>query len=212
VTNDALASRVAELGGRALIVSDIPFEFPAPTARYSGGEFSIAYVCSFAHDEPYLEVIEAARSLPEIRFYISGNHKRARALDSAAVPANVTLTGFLQFHDYANLLHSVSAVLALTTRDFTMQRAGSEAVTVGKPLITSDWPTLRRIFRQGTVFVASEAAAIVEGVRALTTDYARLQAEMLVLRDLRDATWQDAKRNLESALGFSLPPERREHR
>jgi len=71
VTNHSLAEHVARAGGQPLILPDsIPtLEFPsaATNRKKLKGKFNVLFVCTFASDEPYLEVIKAACLLdPEI--------------------------------------------------------------------------------------------------------------------------------------------------
>ncbi|MBM3290209.1 MAG: hypothetical protein FJY92_08670, partial [Candidatus Hydrogenedentes bacterium] len=136
-TNEELTSRLAVRGVNGIVIEDIPFEMPETSYPVEAGRFSVAVVCSFDVDEPIAEIIEAARTLSDVRFYVTGNPKKAAPSLVHAKPANVTFTGFLSENDYAGLLRSASAVLVLTTHDLTMQRGGSEAITVKKPLITS---------------------------------------------------------------------------
>ncbi|GMU92319.1 MAG: hypothetical protein AMXMBFR4_13770 [Candidatus Hydrogenedentota bacterium] len=200
VTNVELAKRVESMGGRAVVVSDIPYEMPGGTYEVEPDRFTVCFCCTYANDEPILEVFEAARTLPDIRVYVTGNDKKATDEIRRAKPENVTLTGYLSDEAYAGLLRGVSAILVLTTRDFTMQRGGSEAVTVGKPLITSDWPVLREIFSRGTVHVDNTANGIQAGIEEVRRNYDRYINEIAELKRIRQQRWQTAKQELESFL------------
>jgi glycosyltransferase involved in cell wall biosynthesis len=193
VTNDALASRVEAWGGRAAVVSDIPYTMPEGRYPLPADAFTVVFICTYAADEPLAEVCQAARELPDVRFYVTGNAAKASPALVAARPANLTFTGFLSQSEYAGLLRGASAVMALTTRDFTMQRGGSEAVSAGKPLITSNWPVLRRIFHKGALHVDNRAASIVSAVAALRADYGRYLREIAELAADRQATWQQVR-------------------
>jgi glycosyltransferase involved in cell wall biosynthesis len=195
-TNAELAARVKKMGAVGVIVEDIPFDLPRRTYPVDSA-FPMAVVCSFYVDEPVLEVLEAARQLPDVRFYITGNPKKASAQIHRFRPENVTFTGWLCNDDYAGLLHSVSAVLVLTTSDFTMQRGGSEAITVGKPLITSDFPVLRRIFYKGTVHADNSPTGIKEAIELLRRDYPKFAREIVELREERQVRWKDTRADLE---------------
>ena len=60
--------------------------------RRRGGPLQVVFVCSYAPDEPYLELIEAARLLgPAVTIYITDDHRRLPA--TLRVPPNVRLTG-----------------------------------------------------------------------------------------------------------------------
>ena len=196
-TNEELTGRVNAMGAQGVTVSDIPFEMPRGSYPVAPNAFTIAVVCSFDVDEPVLETMQAARELPNVQFYVTGNARKASAEVRAARPDNVTFTGFLSKDDYAGLLHSVSAVLVLTTLDFTMQRGGSEAITVGKPLITSDFPVLRRIFYKGTIHVDNSPRAIQAAVETLRSDYAQYTREMAEMREERQAHWDTVRADLE---------------
>jgi glycosyltransferase involved in cell wall biosynthesis len=200
VTNRSLADRVIAAGGRAVILSDIPYKMPEGEYPVDRDRFTVCFVCNYAPDEPVREVFEAAALLPDVHFYVSGNLKNAAPEVLQVKPDNVTLTGYLSNEQYAGMIRGVSAMLVLTTRDFTMQRGGSEAITVGKPLITSDWPVLREIFSQGTVHVANTAASIQGGVKKVIEDRSRYEREIVEMRDQRKMMWTRVEDELKELL------------
>jgi glycosyltransferase involved in cell wall biosynthesis len=206
VTNWDLAEQVERQGGRAVVLSDIPYRMPEGSFQVEG-DFSVCFVCNYAEDEPVLEVFAAAQELPDVRFYVSGDTKKASPEMLAKRPENVTLTGYLSNEEYAGMLRGVSAMLVLTTRDFTMQRGGSEAITVGKPLITSDWPVLHEIFSQGTVHVKNEAAAIKEGIKEVRQNRERYEQEILAMRGRREENWKRVEHELSELLAWCLAKE-----
>ncbi len=164
VTNQFLADLVVAAGGRAVVLPDpipslVPTSTPAPA-----GEASALYICSFAADEPIGSVLEAARSLPGLRFYISGDYSTAATDWRRLAPANVTFTGFLPAADFVNLLFAVDAILVLTTSDHTMLCGCYEALAARKPLITSDKPELREYFPHAA-FVGDSAESIRSGLQ-----------------------------------------------
>ncbi|MBW7863027.1 MAG: glycosyltransferase family 4 protein [Candidatus Hydrogenedens sp.] len=200
VTNAELARRLTGWGAAACVISDIPYEIPGGSFPVESGRFSVCFSCSFAPDEPVAAFLQAARALPEVRFYVTGNSRRAPGALSGGVPDNVTLTGYVSNEAYFGLLRGVNAVMVLTTRDFTMQRGGSEAVGAGKPLVISDWPTLREIFPLGAVHVENTPEGIIAGVRQALRDEARLRGEMAEMSRLRDERWREAVARLGRAL------------
>ncbi|MEK7793761.1 MAG: glycosyltransferase [Candidatus Hydrogenedentota bacterium] len=201
VTNAELARRVEGLGGTAVVISDIPYALPGGEYEVKAKSFNICFVCTYQDDEPIAEVLEAARALGNgVTVYVTGNDKRLPAELRASKPDNVMLTGFLTNEHYAGLLRVVDAILVLTTRDFTMQRGGSEALTVGKPLVTSDWPTLREIFGDAGVYVENSALGIRRGVDELRATYpARLEG-VKRLRGVREERWEKGRVELEGYL------------
>jgi glycosyltransferase involved in cell wall biosynthesis len=200
VTNPELARRVEAMGGTAVVLSDIPYTMPAGDYPVAADKFTLCFVCNYAEDEPIFEVFDAARALPDVHIYVTGNEKKATDEMRAVKPDNATLTGYLSNEEYAGLLRQVDALLVLTTRDHTMQRGGSEAVTVGKPLITSDWPILREIFSAGTVHVDNTADGIRRGIEAVQANPQQYAQEILQLRERREARWAEVRAKLEALL------------
>jgi glycosyltransferase involved in cell wall biosynthesis len=213
VTNRELARRVEIMGGAAVVLSDIPYTMPPGTYPVDSERFTICFVCNYAHDEPILEVLEAARQLPDVRFYVTGNDRKAtdemHHLRPENVtltemhrlrPENVTLTGYLSNAEYAGLLRAVSAILVLTTRDFTMQRGGSEAISVGRPLLTSDTATLREVFSEAAVYVDNTADAIRNGIEELRRNYEQYARGIHLLAEERGKRWEIAKRKIDQLL------------
>jgi hypothetical protein len=74
-------------------------------------------------------------------------------------------TGFVEKATFDRLLKEADVVLALTTREATMQRAGYEALYNRRPLVCSDRRVLVEAFRDAAVTVPNEGPAIAAGVR-----------------------------------------------
>ncbi len=195
VTNQHWASIVRSWGARALVMVDPFLDLPQgePFAVEPG--FNVAFVSTFSGDEPVEAVVKAAELLPQVHFYITGDTRRKPASLFADVPSNVTFTGFLDPNRrYPGLLRAVDAVMVLTTRDYTLQLGGCEAVAVGKPLVTSDWPYLREVFPKGTVYVSAAPESIRDGVLAVRDRYGQLAREVADLR-------RDSRREWDTRLG-----------
>jgi glycosyltransferase involved in cell wall biosynthesis len=197
---------VNAMGANGITVTDIPFEFPQTAYPVADG-FTVAVVCSYDDDEPVREIFEAAEALPDVIFYVTGNRNKAPEALQRACPDNVTLTGYLSNENYAGLLRSVSAIMVLTTNDLTMQRGGSEAISVERPLITSDFQVLREIFYKGTVHVDNSPGQIVEAVKTIREDLPKYEAEIITMKRERDASWNalhaELQRQIDAALGDS---------
>lgn len=200
VTNDHWKRVIEEWGGVAMILDDVPADFPAGNPYPVQGRASVAVVSSFAPDEPLETVVKVATDLPDINFYITGDRNRASKSLLAGMPHNVTLTGFLSDEDYFGLLRKVDAVMVLTTRNHTNQRGGCEAVWLGQPLITSDWPILRTLFNKGTVYVQNTEAGIKQGIVQALEDAPHLAQEMKQLQEFRRQNWQQVSHRLETVL------------
>jgi glycosyltransferase involved in cell wall biosynthesis len=179
VTNQHWADIIRSWDAWAIIMGDPFLPLPAaPEYRVKPG-FTVGFISTFAPDEPTDAMIEAASELPDVHFYITGDVNRKGEGFAESLPENVTCTGFLPDHQYIGLLRSVDAIMVLTTRDYTLQLGGCEAVSLDQPLIISDWPFLREFFPQGAVYVHNTAAGIRQGVQLMLENRARLKQEMV---------------------------------
>lgn len=204
VTNNYWAEIVRSWGGHAIVMTDPFLELPeADTFQVKDG-YNVAFVSTFATDEPLDAVLEAARTLPEVNFYITGNKKKKPAAFFESAPPNVTFTGFLDpDQQYPGLLRAVDAVMVLTTRNHTLQLGGCEATAVGKPLITSDWPYLKEVFPKGTVYVSDTAESIAEGIRKVQNNYSQLSTEIVQLREESQQDWTTKLAQLTTLVEYS---------
>ena len=166
VHTEGMAEIVRAAGGHATLVPDVPVIFPDTDPFPCTDDFVVAVVCSFNPDEPVDAIAAAARALPDVRFFMTGNAKHLDPRVKAKLSSNVTLTGFLSTEAYGGLLKRANVVLALTTRDHTMLRAAYEAVYQGTPVIVSDWPVLRNSFGGAAAFADNS----VEGITAAIAD------------------------------------------
>ena len=193
VHNDHMAAAVRTAGGHATLVPDVPIEF-ADVERFPRPEaFTVAVVCSFNYDEPIREILEAAALLPEVRFFMTGNPRHLDPALASAMPANVTLTGFLSTPAYGGLLTDADAVLTLTTRDHTMLRGAYEAIYQGTPVIVSNWPILREAFPSGAAHVDNSPAGIAAAVRAIRGDRQTFREGAARLRTQKLERWRSTR-------------------
>lgn len=196
VTNPHHAEILRGWGCRVRVIADVPFDFamreegPPLDEIPAAGSFrerrsdrsSVVMVSTFSRDEPLEAVLEAARRLPEVDFYVTGSLKRADKRLLVRAPLNVTFTDFLPDRDYVALLRTSQAVLALTTRDHTLQRGAYEALSLGRPIITSDWPLLREVFCRGAVYTRNDARSIEGAIQSTLQREDQLASQV---RDLR---------------------------
>lgn len=200
VTGEHLARLIQDWGAKTQIVMDVPSELPTGKPYPLEHPFNIAVVCSFAPDEPLAEVTQAAASLPDVGFYVTGNPESGVNRLPEDLPPNLHPTGFLADDVYYGLLSSVDAVMALTTRDHTMQRGACEAVWLGQPIITSHWPVLRQGFHKGTIHVDNTVAGIKTGVLEMLAKHQELANEVKLLQEERQREWQEIVIRLEALM------------
>lgn len=201
VTNRHWATVVRGWGGRTLVMLDPFLDLPAGEPFAVGPGFNVAVVCTFAPDEPLDAILGAAARLPDVHFYITGDRRKKPAAFFANASQNVTFTGFLDpYRAYPGLLRAADAVMVLTTRNHTLQLGGCEAVAVGKPLITSDWPYLQEVFPKGTVYVSATPQSIRDGVLAVQAQYAALAEEVVALRHESRQLWNGRLQQLKALI------------
>lgn len=201
VTNDVFADRIREVGGRALVLRDIPTSFPIGSPPGLTDGFDVMVVNTFARDEPLAEIVAAAGHLADVTFHVTGDPDRGRrTFDVDSAPSNVVFTGYLEDSDYYALMSAADAVMCLTTRDDTMQRGACEALTIGTPIITSDWPLLRDYFHEGTVHVEADPTSIVAGVRRAQAEHDALREGIVRLRAEQWNEWVAASDALASLI------------
>ena len=189
VTNQHWADIVQAWSADVFILPDpfVPLPEGENLAVTSG--FNVVFVNTFAPDEPLDAVLEAASQLSDVHFYITGNTNKKPDGFFADLPANITFTGFIPDSQYFGLLRAVQAVIALTTRDYTLQGGGCEAISLGKPLITSDWPYLRELFAKGTIYVPNSSDGIRDGIQIMQQRYKDLEKEVVAFRQDRRREW-----------------------
>jgi glycosyltransferase involved in cell wall biosynthesis len=206
VTNQHWADVMHEWGAEALVMFDPFLELPEGLPFPLKPGFNVAFVSTFADDEPVEAVLAAAAMTPDVNYYVTGDTRKRPAAFFAAAPPNVTFTGFLNLNgEYLGLLRAADAIMVLTTRDYTLQLGGCEAVSVGKPLITSDWPYLREVFGGGAVFVSNTAEGIRDGIHAVRERHEELAREITEFRQESQREWNIRMRQLENMVARTLP-------
>ncbi|MCW2620453.1 MAG: glycosyl transferase group 1, partial [Frankiales bacterium] len=118
----------------------------------------------------------------------------------AAAPANVHFTGFVSTDDYLALVHAADVVLALTTRELTMQRAAYEALCAGRPLVASGTDTLREFFGDAAHYADPTAESIAGAVGAALADAAGSSSRLAEVLTVRTAEQQAALAEVRAVL------------
>jgi glycosyltransferase involved in cell wall biosynthesis len=207
VHNDHIADYVTRGGASATLVPDVPIVYSAIEPFPRPAAFTVAVVCSFNYDEPVEAIVDAARALPDVRFFVTGNPKHLDPDLARRLPPNLTLTGFLSVPAYGGLLRGADAVMTLTTRDHTMLRGAYEAIYQDTPVIVSDWALLREAFDEGAEHVnnTSESIAVaVERIRRAHGEYRRGAAS---LRARKQQQWESTRAAIVARVEAASAPE-----
>lgn len=190
VHNESQAQIVNRWGCRHCVLGDPLGDDPSGEDFPLSGDSNVAVISTFGADEPLETVMETASHLPEVDFHVTGNSKRAAQDLLAKKPDNLHFTGYLPYEQYTSLLRGVDFVMDLTTRDNCLLSGAFEAVSVGTPLIISDWPILREYFPLGTVHVPNTVQGILDGVQRAQREQPALQQGMLQMREKLEAEWK----------------------
>ncbi|OFJ52116.1 glycosyltransferase [Mycolicibacterium grossiae] len=190
VTNEALRS-VAEAHGCPALVLHDPIEAAEcdpsdPADPELAAIVRDAYVLvplAYAHDEPIDALLDAARATPDLTWVLTGRAPRQVA---ARAPSNVRFPGYVSNDDFLRMVGRAGVVVAMTKNEHTMQRAAYEALSFGRPLVTSDTAVLREYYGGAAEIVAPRADDVAAGVRRALADPAAVE-RMLTLRERRIA-------------------------
>ena len=188
--NDPLTKRVACWGLPAVCIGNFPFHLKTDRHYHFMEGFNIVVVCSFDEDEPIYKVIEAARCLPDVNFYITGSLKAAPKQIKENRPTNTILTDFLPVDEYVALLKGADVVVCLTTKDLTLQSGAQEALELERPIITSDWPVLCEAFYRGTIHIDNTSAGLISAIKEMRDRHGVYLNEIKRLRTEQHEQWQ----------------------
>jgi glycosyltransferase involved in cell wall biosynthesis len=180
---------VTSWGGKSIILKDPVTSYPFDEYSLAGG-FNLSVVNSFSSDEPLEEVLKTAVELKEVYFHITGKKSTANIRFWAQAPPNVIFTDYLPNELYYGLLKSSDAVMCLTTCDHTLQCGACEALSLEKPIITSDWPLLREYFSQGTVHVSNTREGIRLGIIEMQKNYDFYLSGIQELHKIHKEDWR----------------------
>lgn len=191
IHNSDFEETVASWNAPLLRLGYTPDEYPEGTPYdFVEGAFNVVFVCTFSVDEPVENVLEAARMLPDVHIYITGNYKRApQYLENK--PDNVTFTGYIDHEEFIGLLRGTDVIMDLTTQDSTVLMGGYEAISLEKPLVTSDWPILRQYFDRGTIHTDNTPQGIADGIRQSQAELESLQSDIAELHTELLAEWDE---------------------
>lgn len=191
VTNDQLRELLASWGTEGFTLPDPPAHFDVPEpADLPASELNIVVVSTADYDEPIAEILTVARRVPAVDFYITGDftHSPHHRDVVKRAPDNVHFTGYLR-EGYFALLAAADVIMCLTSEDNTFLSGDNEALGLAKPLITSDWPILRRYFSDGTLYVDNSVEQIHAAVVEMRDNCEVYRVKMHALREERRRDW-----------------------
>ncbi len=188
--NKPLEQKVANWRAPTTIIGEVIYQLKTGKIYPFRKGFSVVFVSLYSGDEPLEEVIEAARKMPSVNFYITGSLRRAPKTILIEAPENVIFTDFLPDETYGSLLRGCDIVICLTKNDNTMQNGAYEALTLGRPIITSNWPVLRNTFYKGAICIDNTSDGIINAINRIKRDYSLYVKEIKELQVTLKSSWQ----------------------
>jgi glycosyltransferase involved in cell wall biosynthesis len=181
VTNKTLQKYVEHNGGKAVVLPDnIPDLYLSGEPYKFEHTINLVFICTYASDEPYMEVFEAANKLyienMDIGLYVTG--KIPKLLNRENLSPNIHLLDFVSWEDYDRLLFSCDGLIDLTTRENCLVCGAYEAVSVLSPIILSDTKALREYFYKGACYTQNNANSIYSSIVKLITNKDTLKSDM----------------------------------
>lgn len=202
IDQQRFADLLASWGARVVVLTNPPTIVPesARAAPAADDPPTFTYVGTFGSDEPLEILLDAARRMPEARFFVLGDTALAKRSYLEGAPDNVTFTGYVTGDAYWRRLTSSHGIVVLTTHEHSLLGAAQDARSAGVPLVVSDQPTLREAFTAGTTFVPNTPDGMLEGLQRVVREGDALRREMVELQGRYVEAWQRAFATLTSEI------------
>jgi glycosyltransferase involved in cell wall biosynthesis len=184
VSNTYLADVVRGWAGEPLVIPDpIPKLQLISTNEIKSGKPYVFFVCTWADDEPFQAVIEAAKMV-DVDIYFTGNYKKFFKDGVPDIPSNVKLLGFVSEERYIEYFHHSIIAMDLTTRENCLVCGAYEALALKKPMVLSDSLVNRELFSQGFVYTANTSEAIGKSILAALDEHTELENKISELKEI----------------------------
>jgi len=193
VTNEYLKKLVERKGGRALVLHDkIPKIDPTDKRLDLPNGTNVLFVCTYAPDEPYLEVIAAAKLLSnDCHIHLTGNyHKVGLTPESPEIPNNIHLLGFVSNEEYEAYMLTCDVIMVLTDSEWVIVCGGYEAAGAQKPLITSNTITLKEFYKGYAYHTASTPESIAQAISEVSSNIKIYSHKMRIFSELEGEVWK----------------------
>lgn len=200
VTNKALEEIVKNNKGNSFVLPDPIPEISVRTAgplQNGAKPSNVVFICTFSPDEPYKDVILAAQLLPSgTTLHVTGNYKKVNPDIIRQAPSNVNFLGYVSDEEYAEYLSQADVIVDLTNMENCLVCGAYEAVSLERPLVTSNTEALRKYFYQGTLYSDHAPEKLGSAITQAIQDKDRLQAEMANLKKDLKMSWEKGKEEL----------------
>lgn len=190
ITNEYLKTFVENRGGRGFVLPDkLPYIKNDAYTFPLKGENNVAFICTYAKDEPYRNVIKAAELIPNsIYIYVTGRARKE--ILRSKIPKNLIITGFLPKKEYEKLLSSVDIIIDFTNLEWCLVCGGYEAVSIEKPIITSDTIALKSFFKDAAIYSGHKPIEIASAIKKAITQKEECTKKVRRFKIKYNITWE----------------------
>jgi hypothetical protein len=202
VSNVGMEKDIKELHDNYLMIPDkIP---EIEQLRNNNSEKYFVYVSSFAVDEPFDEIFEVVKKIPnEIKLYWTGKIPKNISIPENK-PSNLIFTDYISFEEYYQLISNASAILALTTEDDCLQSGAYEALAVQTPMVLTDSAALRTYFGNSALYTNHSPDEIAEKLILTLNNKENLIKNSQEVKKLRDDEYNIIVKKLISEINSKL--------
>jgi Glycosyl transferase 4-like domain len=200
VTTPRLGEQISRWGGRPIVVHEAPMPWgERMSPRGCSTERRVLFVCTFAPDEPLMEMLQAAVQVPGATFAITGDLRRLPEAAQKAAPSNVQWLGYLKGRDYVAALEGADVIMSLTKRPESVARSAHEGVDALRPMVISGGPHMRDLFPYA-VCVENQPESIAEGVTEALERCEELSSAAIEARSVQHRRWREQLTEIHAAL------------
>lgn len=202
VTNDIHKDVIESNDGKALVLGVLIERSNSIKGYEFENKKNFVWVSNYARDEPLDIVFNVAKRMPDVNIYITGNKKKASKnfIEKCKIYHNITLTGFMPEEKYISYIKGATAVIALTTRDNTMQRGAYEALSYNVPIITSNWDLLRKSFYKGAVHINNTSIELEHAISSILNNLDNFRKEISELNLIYTEIIEEKMREIKNKL------------
>jgi glycosyltransferase involved in cell wall biosynthesis len=180
VSNNYLAETVQAWKAKPIVMPD-PIPRLTVVKKITFERPYVFFICTWASDEPYLEIIKAASLVPhDVDIYITGNYRNKLTPEQIEnLPSNIKLLGFVSEEDYVAYFKSCLLAIDLTTRENCLVCGAYEALSLAKPCIVSDSQVNREIFGSGFIYTRNTAMSIADAINSGISTLEKLNLDII---------------------------------
>lgn len=169
-----------------LILNDpLPEPYNVKGKRVKDTDKEAIIISTYSSDEPYRECLKAAKILKgEWTLVFTGNASRVNLENE--FNDNVHFTGMIKYSEYWSLLRGADVIVSLNKRDEVITCGIWEALSLKKPLVTSDNKCVREVLGKCAVFTKNKPSDIANAIKIAYNNSnilkARMQEKTRILR------------------------------